>query len=130
MVGGVFGGAVVKGVIGPVVAEVAPKAAWTGVGTTVGIWSPGPATVLLIGLTLGLVFAWVATGGMKVRVVRPFIGGEVPGNEARLRGADLDVLRAVAVGPVSDVICIASHFGCSLCSRLRGRDARGVPDAL
>ncbi len=34
--------------------------------------------MILIGLFLGVALQWVATLGRKVRVVRPFLGGEVP----------------------------------------------------
>jgi len=81
---GVFPGAVINGALRPTVEQVAPtdalEATLAGVNTKVGVWSPSQATgLILIGLALGLIFAWLATGGLKVRVVRPFIGGEVPG---------------------------------------------------
>jgi len=44
-----------------------------------GLWQPGPATgLLLIGIAGGLVFLALSTHGRKARVVRPFLGGEVP----------------------------------------------------
>ncbi len=43
-----------------------------------GFWSPTQAFVLiLIGIILGLVFLWVSTRKQTVRIVRPFLGGEV-----------------------------------------------------
>ena len=49
-----------------------------GVGTgSLGLWKPMHATVLmLIGILLGLLLVWLT--GRKVRVVRPFLCGEVP----------------------------------------------------
>jgi formate hydrogenlyase subunit 3/multisubunit Na+/H+ antiporter MnhD subunit len=45
----------------------------------VGLWEPDQATVLIaIGLLLGGGLVWVATRKQKVRVVRPFLAGEVP----------------------------------------------------
>jgi hypothetical protein len=44
-----------------------------------GLWSPGRATVLiLLGIAIGLGFVWVSSFGRRIRVVRPFLGGEVP----------------------------------------------------
>ncbi|MCK4600829.1 MAG: hypothetical protein KAU28_00080, partial [Phycisphaerae bacterium] len=46
---------------------------------TIGLWNPVQATVLiLIGIILGSGFVWVWTYRRKVRVVRPFLAGEVP----------------------------------------------------
>ena len=45
-----------------------------------GLWSPSQATMLiLIGIVLGLVLVAIAAGLRKVRVVRPFLGGEIAG---------------------------------------------------
>lgn len=47
---------------------------------TLGLWNPTQATVLIfIGLVLGVALRWVGAAGRKMRVVRPFLGGEVPG---------------------------------------------------
>jgi formate hydrogenlyase subunit 3/multisubunit Na+/H+ antiporter MnhD subunit len=44
-----------------------------------GLWYAGPATVLiLIGIALGMVLIWVATRKSRVRIVRPFLAGELP----------------------------------------------------
>ncbi|HAU38894.1 MAG TPA: hypothetical protein DCX07_14415 [Phycisphaerales bacterium] len=44
-----------------------------------GLWNPGVATgLILIGIVLGLGFAWIMSVKRKVRVVRPFLSGEVP----------------------------------------------------
>ena len=72
------------------VAEAAP--AGTGVATAggavvtkdLGIWNPSQATgLIIIGVILGLVCVWIANLGKKVRVVRPFLSGEVaePGDD-------------------------------------------------
>ena len=47
-----------------------------------GFWSPSQATgLIVIGLLIGLVFLWISMAGRKVRVVRPFLGGEVPDDD-------------------------------------------------
>ena len=44
-----------------------------------GFWSPSEATgLILLGLLLGLLFLALVTVGKRVRVVRPFLAGEVP----------------------------------------------------
>lgn len=44
-----------------------------------GYWSPAQATGLIVlGILGGLVLVWLAAAGTKVRVVRPFLAGEVP----------------------------------------------------
>ena len=46
---------------------------------TLGLWSPSQATgLILIGIMMGFVFVWIWAGWKKIRVVRPFLGGEVP----------------------------------------------------
>jgi len=46
---------------------------------SLGLWAPSQATVLiLIGILLGLGLVMVVSIGRKVRVVRPFLAGEVP----------------------------------------------------
>ena len=46
--------------------------------TKIGLWAPTKALALIIvGIVLGLAFSWVVAG-RKVRVVRPFLAGEVP----------------------------------------------------
>ncbi len=44
---------------------------------TIGLWNPTQATgLVLIGILLGLILIWISR--VKVRVVRPFLAGEVP----------------------------------------------------
>jgi len=44
-----------------------------------GYWSPIRATgLILLGLVLGLILLWIARQGQRVRIVRPFLAGEVP----------------------------------------------------
>ncbi len=44
---------------------------------TIGLWNPTLATgLILIGVLLGMIWVWISRG--KVRVVRPFLSGEVP----------------------------------------------------
>jgi formate hydrogenlyase subunit 3/multisubunit Na+/H+ antiporter MnhD subunit len=60
---------------GPPVSSVAGELS-TG---TIGLWNPTQATgLILIGIALGVILLWIATGGRRVRIVRPFIAGEVP----------------------------------------------------
>jgi len=45
----------------------------------IGLWSPTQATgLILIGIALGLAFLLVSSVGRNLRVVRPFLAGEVP----------------------------------------------------
>ena len=69
--------------LGPVVASAGAVA----VGRTgavveagpIGLWNPTQATMLiLLGVVSGLGFVWISMRGSKVRVARPFVGGEVP----------------------------------------------------
>jgi len=44
-----------------------------------GIWGPSQAAILIvIGIVLGAGFVWIASRPGRVRVVRPFLAGEVP----------------------------------------------------
>ncbi|MHC4295231.1 MAG: hypothetical protein ACYSTL_06565, partial [Planctomycetota bacterium] len=44
-----------------------------------GFWNPVQALMLiLIGILLGLIFVWISTRKQNMRVVRPFLAGEVP----------------------------------------------------
>jgi len=53
-----------------------PEAISTG---TLGLWSPTTSTgLIIIGIVIGGVFLLVSAWGRKVRVVRPFLAGEVP----------------------------------------------------
>ena len=46
---------------------------------TWGLWRPSQAMgLIIIGILIGLVCAWIAGRGKQVRIVRPFISGEVP----------------------------------------------------
>ncbi len=64
--------AVVGGAVGPL-----PVVADGVVSLPQGLWSPSTVLILL-GLAIGLGFVWVSIFGRRIRVVRPFIGGEVP----------------------------------------------------
>ncbi len=45
----------------------------------IGMWRPTQAAVLIImGLILGLLLVWLCSRGRKIRLVRPFLAGEVP----------------------------------------------------
>jgi formate hydrogenlyase subunit 3/multisubunit Na+/H+ antiporter MnhD subunit len=70
----------VRHILIPAMSEVGISAAAAGAPvSTVGAWWAGPATgLILIGILLGLTFVWVWTRGAKIRVVRPFLAGEVP----------------------------------------------------
>jgi len=104
---GIFPALAIGPVFSPVVAEAMPRADLPAVGmgqisTEVGAWSPTQATgLILIGLALGVVFAWLATGGLKVRVVRPFLCGEVPGpGDDRFRVPGTHFYETIAKLPV------------------------------
>jgi formate hydrogenlyase subunit 3/multisubunit Na+/H+ antiporter MnhD subunit len=110
---GLFPNAAVSGVLLPGISGAElhgelPSARWRApVATTdLGVWSPKQATgLILIGLLLGMILVWVATGGGKVRVVRPFLGGEVaaPGEDRwRIPGTHFyeTISRLPLVGPL------------------------------
>jgi hypothetical protein len=80
---GIAPGLAIDGLSQPAVIGTAagplPVAAEGAVNLPQGLWSPGRATVLiLLGIVIGLGFVWVSSFGRRIRVVRPFIGGEVP----------------------------------------------------
>ena len=52
-----------------------------------GLWSSAPAAgLILIGILLGLIWLWMARTFRSVRIVRPFLSGEVPAaNDDRFR---------------------------------------------
>jgi formate hydrogenlyase subunit 3/multisubunit Na+/H+ antiporter MnhD subunit len=80
---GIVPGLAIDGLSQPAVIGTAagplPVAAEGAVSLPQGLWSPGRATVLiLLGIVIGLGFVWVSSFGRRIRVVRPFIGGEVP----------------------------------------------------
>jgi len=83
---GLYPHSIINGALMPAVANAATTgdniyASVSGVDTgMLGLWNPSTATgLILIGVLLALVFLWVSTRGAKVRVVRPFLCGEVPG---------------------------------------------------
>ena len=79
---GVGAGLVVRNFLLPGVAELGLKEGLelesvSGLASATGLWGPMPAVVLIgAGLVLGLLF-YVIGKGLKIRRVRPFIGGEV-----------------------------------------------------
>jgi len=80
---GIAPGLAIDGLSQPAVIGTAagplPVAAEGAVNLPQGLWSPGRATVLiLLGIAIGLGFVWVSSFGRRIRVVRPFLGGEVP----------------------------------------------------
>jgi len=86
---GLAPGLAIDGIFGPVVAGKAAGAAPAvvdGIVQTggVGVWGPGQATVLvLIGIALGVVLVWLSSRPKRMRIVRPFLAGEVltPGDD-------------------------------------------------
>jgi len=83
---GVWPGLATETLLAPAVAGaategIAPQTdAWLHtIATGHGIWESGPATVLaVIGLGIGGGLIWIAAHPMKIRVVRPFLCGELP----------------------------------------------------
>ena len=66
-------------IVGAATTGAMPAAADGVVSLPQGLWSPGRATVLiLLGIGIGLGLVWVSTLGRRIRIVRPFLGGEVP----------------------------------------------------
>jgi formate hydrogenlyase subunit 3/multisubunit Na+/H+ antiporter MnhD subunit len=76
---GLYPGLLTENVLTPGLQEAGVPSGGLGPATRIGLWQPGQATgLILIGILLGLLFVWVSTRGAKVRVVRPFLAGEVP----------------------------------------------------
>jgi len=67
-----------------------------------GFWSATPTTgLILIGLVLGLILAGLVTLGKRVRVVRPFLAGEVPApDDDRFRWPGTAFYRTIARLPL------------------------------
>jgi len=107
---GLWPGLVVHDLLGPEVAgaEVADVTLISGGLQTggLGFWSPTQATgLILLGILLGLLLVWLSTIGKRVRVVRPFLGGEVAApDDDRFRVPGTHFYRTVAdlplVGPL------------------------------
>jgi formate hydrogenlyase subunit 3/multisubunit Na+/H+ antiporter MnhD subunit len=110
---GIWPGLAVEGILVPGVKEMSPViaasidadiAAEGGAVRTgdLGFWSPAQATgLLLVGLALGLLFLWAATLGKRARIVRPFLGGEVPEpDDDRFRVPGTQFYRTIAELPV------------------------------
>ncbi len=75
---GVWPGLMIDKVFAPILEETLAPGVAVGVSGP-GLWQPGPATgLILLGIAGGLVFLLLSTYGRKARVVRPFLGGEVP----------------------------------------------------
>ncbi|HUS46949.1 MAG TPA: complex I subunit 5 family protein [Phycisphaerae bacterium] len=101
---------------------------------TLGLWNPTQATgLVVIGIILGLAFRWVMTRPAKVRVVRPFLAGEVPSaSDDRFRLPGTGFYETVAKLPVlggllkhgqagaMDVYYWAGKHGGTLVEVLRG----------
>ena len=67
-----------------------------------GLWQPTQATILiLIGIVMGLGFVWVASRPKRVRIVRPFLGGEVPvAGDGRFRVPGTHFYETIAKLPI------------------------------
>jgi len=72
----------------------------------IGMWNPGAATgLILIGILIGLVFVWISAGYKRIRVVRPFLAGEVPAatdDRFRVPGTGFyeTIAKLPAIGPL------------------------------
>jgi len=100
-----------------------------------GLWAPSQATVLiLIGILIGLVLIAIVSVGKKVRVVRPFLAGEVPvsaDDRFRVPGTQFyeTIARLPLVGPLLrqgesgalDVYHWSSRYGRSFVEMLRAQ---------
>ena len=83
------GGAVVTGTSGVSVVDV-------------GYWMPARSTGLIVlGFLGGVALLWLATRGAKIRVVRPFLGGEVPvAGDDRFRLPGTHLYRTIGKLPI------------------------------
>ena len=112
---GIWPGLAVEGILVPGVKDMSPTiaervdrvdadiAAEGGAVRTgkLGFWSPAQATgLILVGLALGLLFLWATTLGKRARIVRPFLGGEVPAaDDDRFRVPGTQFYRTIAELP-------------------------------
>lgn len=79
---GLWPGLAVDKIFAPAVSGAAGEISTEGgaIVTKLGAWFPSQAAVLIfIGIVLGLILVAIVTGLKKVRVVRPFLGGEIAG---------------------------------------------------
>jgi len=99
---------------------------------TLGLWNPTQATGLIfIGLVLGLVLRWVGTAGRKVRVVRPFLGGEVPAaTDDRFRVPGTQFYETMTRIPVLRTLLKHGQLGAMDPYRWLGRYGHGVVEIL
>ncbi len=105
---GLFPYTMINSVLAPALGEAALTgeplaAAASGVTTgSLGLWSPAQATgLLVIGLLLGSLFVWVSSRKTRMRVVRPFLAGEVAApNDDRFRVPGTHFYETIAKLPV------------------------------
>jgi formate hydrogenlyase subunit 3/multisubunit Na+/H+ antiporter MnhD subunit len=99
---------------------------------TLGLWNPTQATgLILIGLFLGLGLRWVGTAGRKVRVVRPFLGGEVPAaTDDRFRVPGTQFYETMTRIPVLRTLLKHGQLGAMDPYRWCGRYGHGVVEIL
>lgn len=132
---GVFAQLPVGGIFAPVLSEMGMDTASVSFGKTlgginIGIWAPGTATILItFALALGFVIYLVGTG-IRLRVDRGFIGGEVGyEEETRVSGTgfyetvrSLPGLRGLyrdATSGATDIYYIGGKIGTRLVESLR-----------
>ncbi len=97
-----------------------------------GLWNPASATVLiLIGLGLGALLRWLATRPAKVRVVRPFLGGEVPAaGDGRFRVPGTHFYQTIARLPGLGPLLAHGQAGAMDLYHWSGKHGRGIVDVL
>ncbi len=79
---GLWPGLAVDNIFSPAVSGASEAISTEGgaIVTKLGAWFPSQATVLIfIGIVLGLILVSIFAGMRKVRMVRPFLGGEIAG---------------------------------------------------
>ncbi len=107
---GLLPGSMIEGIFVPAGVEGVGGAVVTGRSTVIvsdgGYWMPARAGgLILLGLLGGAALVWLVTNGAKARVVRPFLGGEVPvagDGRFRLPGTHLyeTISKLPVVGPL------------------------------
>ena len=113
-------------------ASEAIRAAGGGLLTDQGLWDPSQATILiLLGLLGGAALVWVASWPKRVRVVRPFLAGEVPAaGDDRFRVPGTHFYRTLSRLPVVGALLAQGETGAMDLYHWSGRYGRTLVELL
>jgi len=101
-------------------------------GGGIGYWNPSQATwLILVGIFLGGALVWISTRRQRRRVVRPFLGGEVPAaSDDRFRMPATDFYRTIAALPVIGALLAHGEIGAMDPYHWSSHYGHGVVEAL